>query len=244
MFRLRLSMEQRSPSSKGWSNRLLQTLSQADLELLEPHLEPVTIERNDVCIEPGIPIRHVYFPEGGMSSTIVPDQVHGTAELGMQGYEGMIGVPAILGADRSPHKVFMQVGGPARRIKVEPLRQAMDESTTLRKLLLLYVQVFLLQVGQTAYANARYNLEERLARWILMSADRLGPQISLTHEYLSFMLGVRRAGVTTATHALESERLIKAKRGNIEVLDRAGQTVLTVPCKEAEKLTLATRHLD
>jgi CRP-like cAMP-binding protein len=215
-------MEQITPSTKGRSNRLLQMLSRTDRELLEPHLESVSLERNDVCIEPGVPIEHVYFLEGGLSSTVVPDKIHGTAELGTQGYEGLIGVPAILGADRSPHRVFMQVGGPARRIGVECVRQAMDESPTLRKLLLLYVQVFMLQVGQTAYANARYSLEERLARWILMSADRLGPQLFLTHEFLSFMLGVRRPGVTTGLHVLEGEGLIRANRGTIFVLNRAG----------------------
>jgi CRP-like cAMP-binding protein len=211
-------------------NLLLRHLPEANQALLEPHLEAVHLERNDVCIEAGAPIRHVYFLDGGLGSTIMPDQSHGTTELGMQGYEGLIGVPAILGADQSPHKVFMQVGGPVRRIAVEPLRRAMDESATLRRLLLLYVQVFLLQVGQTAYANARYSLEERLARWILMSADRLGSRVTLTHEFLSFMLGTRRPGVTNATHVLEGERLIRASRGTIDVLDRAGLEKRTDGC--------------
>jgi CRP-like cAMP-binding protein len=215
-------MEQGSPSSKDSSNRLLQKVSEADCGLFQPHLEAVTLKINDVCIEPGAPITYVYFLEGGLSSSVMPDEPRGTAELGLQGYEGLIGVPAILGADQSPHKVFMEVGGPAQRIEVEPLRQAMDQSASLRKLLLLYAHVFLIQVGQTAYANARYTLDERLARWILMSADRLGAHVSLTHEFLSFMLGVRRAGVTSALHMLEGEHLIKSTRAKIEVLDRGG----------------------
>jgi hypothetical protein len=104
-------MEPRSPASKDSPNRLLQKLSEADRTLVQPHLEPVSLTRNDVCIEPGAPITHVYFLEGGLSSTVMPDQPRGTAELGVQGYEGLIGVPAILGADQSPYKVFMQVGG-------------------------------------------------------------------------------------------------------------------------------------
>jgi CRP-like cAMP-binding protein len=169
-------MEPRSPASKDSPNRLLQKLSEADRTLVQPRLEPVSLTRNDVCIEPGAPITHVYFLEGGLSSTVMPDQPRGTAELGVQGYEGLIGVPAILGADQSPYKVFMQVGGPAQRIEVEPLRHAMEQSASLRRLLLLYAQVFLIQVGQTAYANGRYTIEERLARWLNSMRMRRGSE--------------------------------------------------------------------
>jgi CRP-like cAMP-binding protein len=217
-----VTMSQLSKSPSDRSNLLLGALSQADRNLLEAHLEPVALDRGDVCIESQQPLTHVYFLDGGMGSTIMPDEVHGSAEIGAQGYEGLVGVPSILGASQTPHKTFMQVGGPARRIAVEPLLRAMDESASLQKLLLRYVHVFLLQVGQTAYANARYKVEERLARWILMSADRLGSPVSLTHDFLSLMLGVRRSSVTDATHILEGERLIKASRGTIEVIDRAG----------------------
>ncbi|WP_313903138.1 Crp/Fnr family transcriptional regulator [Rhizobium leguminosarum] len=216
------TMNQLSTLPAGRSNLLLRALSQADGDLLWDHLEPVALNRGDVCIESQRPLTHVYFLDGGLGSTVMPDEVYGSAEIGAQGYEGLIGVPVILGAMQTPHKTFMQVGGPARRIAVAPLLRAIDESESLRKLLLRYVHVFQLQVGQTAYANARYNVEERLARWILMSADRLGSPLSLTHDFLSLMLGVRRPSVTDATHILEGERLIKASRGTIEIIDRAG----------------------
>jgi CRP-like cAMP-binding protein len=204
------------------SNRLLQALSPTDSALLHSHLERVHLHKDDVCIEPECPITHVYFLDGGLGSTVMPDEHHGTAEIGAQGFEGLIGIPVILGTDLTPHKTFMQVGGPARRISVEPLWDAMEKSSSLRKILYLYTQVFLLQVGQTAYANARYKVEERLARWVLMSTDRLGSPVSLTHEFQAFMLGVRRSSVTDATHILEGERLIRASRGVIEIRDRAG----------------------
>jgi CRP-like cAMP-binding protein len=197
-------------------------LPASDLALLEPDLERVQLERNYVYIEVSKPIEYVYFLEGGLASSVIPDQINGTSEVGMQGYEGLVGVPVLLGADQCPHKVFMQVGGPVRRIRVAPLRQAMDQSASLRALLLLYVQVFLMQTAETAHANARFKLENRLARWILMSADRLGPEIALTHDYLSYMLGVRRPGVTEALHVLEGERLIKSRRGLVVIRDRAG----------------------
>jgi CRP-like cAMP-binding protein len=203
-------------------NCLLQALSQADFDIIRPHLEPVLLDRNDVCIEVDAPIEYVHFLEGGLGSTVIPDEHHGTAEVGMQGREGLIGVAVLLDADRSPHKVFMQAGGPAQRIRVAPLTEAMEQSASLRKILLRYAQVFLIQTGQTAYANARFDMKERLARWILMSADRLGPQLALTHEFLAYMLGVRRAGVTQMLHVLEGEQLIKSTRKNLIVLDRGG----------------------
>jgi CRP-like cAMP-binding protein len=208
------------------SNRLLELTAASDLELIEPHLERVQSAKGEVCIEPFQPIHYVYFLDGGLGSTVIPDGVSGISDVGMQGYEGLIGVPAILGVDQSPHKVFMQVGGPMRKIRIEPLRLAMDRSPAFRDLLLSYVHVFLLQTAQTAHVNARFKVEERLARWILMAADRLGPELALTHEYLSNMLGVRRPSVTEALHILEGERLITSKRNHIVARDRAGLEAL------------------
>jgi CRP-like cAMP-binding protein len=203
-------------------NRLLQALVDTDHALLKPYLERLRLEKGDVCIKPSQPITHVYFLEAGLGSTVMSDEGKGTSEIGMQGFEGLIGVPALLGADFSPHKVFMQIGGPLQRIATAPLREAMDRSASLRALLLRYANVFLLQTGQTAHVNARFTLEERLARWLLMAADRVGPQVALTHDYLSFMLGVRRSGVTMALHVLEGERLITSARNLIIIRDRPG----------------------
>jgi CRP-like cAMP-binding protein len=215
-------MEQDATEPGLGRNRLLRLLAETDLELLRPDLEQVRLGTGDTCIEQYRPIEYVYFLESGLSSSVFPDEINGTSELGVQGYEGLIGVPAVLGVDQSPHKVFMQAGGTARRIAVDPLRQAMDRSASLRDLLLRYAHVFLIQTGQTAHVNARFNLEDRLARWLLMAADRLGPRLSLTHEYLSYMLGVRRPGVTNALHILEGKRLIDATRRTIIIRDREG----------------------
>jgi len=203
-------------------NLILQRLPQTDVEILAPYLEAVDLERNYTCIFPNKRISHIYFLDGGLSSTVMPDETHGTSEIGAQGFEGLIGVPAILGSNVTPHQTFMQVGGPARRIAVDHLERAMEQSLALRKLLLHYAHVFMMQVAQTAHTNARYNVDERLARWILMSSDRLGSKLSLTHEFLSFMLGIRRSSVTDALHVLEGEGLIRASRGLIEVRDRGG----------------------
>jgi CRP-like cAMP-binding protein len=213
---------ERQPISGPGENRLLQLLSGADADRLRPHLERVALAKGYVCIVHDAPIAHVYFLESGLGSSVFPDEVNGTSEIGMQGYEGLIGVPALLGADQSPHQVFMQVEGSAQRIAVDALKAAMDESPSLRCLLLLYAQVFLVQTAQTAHVNARFGLSERLARWILMAADRLGPRLGITHEYLAYMLGTRRAGVTDGLHILEGKHLIRSTRGLIVISDPDG----------------------
>lgn len=247
MFRSAINiMEQQT--SYPERNLLLQALPPHEREKIAPHLEFVTLERNDVCIESGRPITFVYFLDGGLGSTVMPDNDQGVAELGAQGYEGLVGVPAILGATDTPHRTFMQVGGSARRIPVDELRTLMDERPALRHLLLRYAQVFLIQISQTAYANARFKVDERLARWILMSADRLGSPASLTHDFLSVMLGVRRPSVTDAIHVLEGEGLIRANRGVIEIRDRQRLEMRTAGCygvpeREYERLIGPWRSL-
>jgi CRP-like cAMP-binding protein len=210
----------------GTRNLLLRSLPGADMEVLLPLLKKVSLRTGDVCVEPNAPIESLYFLESGLGSSVFPDEQRGTTELGMQGYEGLIGLPILLGADRGPQKVFMQVGGTAQRISAEAIAALMDRSATLRRLLLRYVQVFLLQSAQTAYANARFSIHERLARWILMAADRLGPKVALTHEYLAYMLGARRASVTEGLHVLEGKHLIRNTRGLIVLRDRDGMEAL------------------
>ena len=131
-------------------------------------------------------------------------------------------VPAlVLGVDRIPHQIFLQVAGHGHRVPTEALSRALDASPTLRILFLRYAQTFLVQTAQTALANAGAPAEERLARWLLMYHDRQdGDDLSVTHEFLSLMLGVRRPTVTVAIHTLEGAGLIRARRGRIRVLVR------------------------
>ncbi len=139
----------------------------------------------------------------------------------MVGHEGFVGVPLLLGADRSPHVAMIQAEGTGLRIATPKLQEALQVSPALRAVLGRYVQSLIVQVGQTVYANADANLEARLARWILMTNDRLKrEELTLTHDFLSLMLSVRRPGVTTAIHILEGAGMIRAKRGRITVLDR------------------------
>jgi CRP-like cAMP-binding protein len=203
-------------------NRLLRALSPDDLERLQPFLEPAPLNRPDVLVEPSIPIEHVYFVEQGICSVIAISQDNKQVEVSSVGREGLVGVSVVHGLDRSIHRTFVQVAGSALRMRAQDLREAIECSLTLRKLLTLYAHTVWIQTAHTALANGRFTTNERLARWILMSHDRLdGDDVPLTHEYLALMLGVRRAGVTVGLQILEGERMIKGTRGLIRVLDRA-----------------------
>lgn len=201
-------------------NRLLSALAPDDYALVEPKLERVDLEPSAVLIEANRPIRYVIFPESGIVSTIANTD-EGKIEVGLIGREGMVGVPVILGVDQVPHLSMVQGPGEGLRISTPDLRAAIEARPSVFRPLGLFVHSLMVQMCQTAYANVTFNIEARLARWILMTQDRTGgDEFLLTHEFLSTMLGVRRPGVTTATHALEGMGSIRNRRGRIEVLDR------------------------
>jgi CRP-like cAMP-binding protein len=144
-------------------------------------------------------------------------------EVGLIGKEGLIGLPAVLGADSTPIEALVQAAGPALRIRAAELKTAFDHSPTLRALLLRYMQALHLQVSLTAACNGRHALEERLARWLLMAHDRAeGDEFPMTQEFMSMMLGVRRAGVSVAAGILQKAGVIGYKHGCITILDRPG----------------------
>ena len=203
-------------------NLLLSTLTPPDYGLLEPHLTKIDVPVRHSFEEANKPIEFVYFPESGMIS-IVAKSRHEQAEAALVGREGMTGIPVVLGNDRWVNDTYVQIEGAGLRITANALRQSLAKSATLRAIFLAYTQAFVVQTAQTALVNARGNVEARLGRWLLMAHDRLdGNELPLTHEFLALMLGVRRAGVTTALQKLESDGLVAAKRGLIIVEDRAG----------------------
>ncbi len=210
-----------SPASPR--NILLAALSPADLGLLRPHLEPVALALRKVLERPNRRIDAVYFPECGFASVVAIQSDEKEIEVGLIGREGMTGMPIVLGNHRSPHTTYIQAAGDGQCIRATELRKAMDAKDSIRGLFLKYVQAFVVQTAHTAICNARAKLDQRLARWILMAHDRLGVDtLPLTHEFLSLMLGVRRAGVTEAMQALEGRGLIRCARGQIVVRDRKG----------------------
>jgi CRP-like cAMP-binding protein len=201
-------------------NRLLGSLSPDDFALVQPHLETVTFELRQHLFRADQKISHVTFPERGIAS-IVADTAEGRFEVGMVGSEGLVGTALLLSIDRTPHTCMVQAPGEALRIGAGELQAAMEQSPTLRSQLLRFVHTFIVQVSQTAYANAGYSIEERLARWLLMTHDRLEhDDMPITHEFMSIMLGSRRPGVTIAVQTLEGTGAIRATRGHITLRDR------------------------
>lgn len=208
------------PSAPIPRNRLLAAMSPDDFAALAPSLEPVAMPFQSVLIESNQPIRSVLFPESGIVSTIANTE-EGRIEIGVIGWEGLVGVPVVLGTDQTPHTSIVQVAGTALAIAPAALRAAIRARPSLFRPLGLYIQALFVQVSQTAYVNVTFDIEARLARWLLMMTDRIEmDEIPLTHEFLSAMLGVRRPGVTVATHVLEGTGAIRARRGRIEVRDR------------------------
>ncbi len=206
---------------RSTTNRLLWRLSSEDFLLLQPNLKRVDLPLRKQLEQPNRPIDQIYFPESGFASVVADGSGDRSIEVGLIGCEGMTGLAVVMGTDRSPHQTFVQSAGTGFRISANSLRRAMDTSRALHDTLLLYAHAFALQVTNTAMANGRSKIEQRLARWLLMAQDRIGKdEVLLTHELLSLMLGVRRPGVTVALKLLEEAGVLKARRGLISIIDR------------------------
>ena len=211
-------------------NLILSRLSSEDGELLCPHAIDVDLPLRTVIIRPNHPIDQVIFLESGLGSEVAVDGELDLIEVGLTGREGLIGVPIVLGSDRSPHRTFMQIAGSGKSVSASALRAAMEASPTLQNALLKYVGDFMLQVAQTALANGRFKIEARLARWIMLTDERVdGDVLALTHEFLGLMLGVRRAGVSEALALLHEKGLIRSAHARITVLDRDGLRAIAAP---------------
>lgn len=204
-------------------NGLLASLSPPDLDIMLAQLERIDLVHGQVLYQPFEKITYAYFFLGGLSSEVIRDSSGQRVEIGCVGREGLSGLPLLLGIGEAPHQAFMQIGGPALRISAESLAAVLKDHPSIRNALMKFVHTFMMQVASTALADARYTINERLARWILMAHDRAGEDdLPLTHDFLALMLGVRRPSVTTALHILEGENLIRSSRGTVTVRDRKG----------------------
>ena len=204
-------------------NQLLAALSRDDLALLLPHLKLVALAVPADLERPDRRINSVYFMESGFASVVAVQADKTRVEVGLIGREGMSGIAVVLGGKQSPHSTYIQAAGEGHRMRASELRKAMMASGSLNALLLKFAQAFMVQTAHTAVANARANVDRRLARWILMAHDRIGdPTLPLTYEFLGLMLGVRRSGVTEALQSLKRLKLIETGRNRIMVVNSKG----------------------
>lgn len=203
-------------------NGLLRQLSASDFALLQPGLSAIDLPLRRQLENRNRRIEYAYFIGSGLASLVASAGANHSIEVGIIGKEGMTGLPLLLGSDVALHETFIQSPGDGWRIAANDLQAALNKSATLHRSLLRFVHAMFSQMTSTTLANGRYKLDERLARWLLMANDRAnGDTVALTHEFLSTMLGVRRPGVTNALNALERRGLIEARRGMVQVRNRA-----------------------
>jgi CRP-like cAMP-binding protein len=214
------------------SNSLLAALprgkSQAGLEL-------VTLTFGDVLLQPGEPISHVFFPDNSVVS-LLTEEGKRAVEVGLVGNEGMVGIPLALGVDISPVRAVVQGTGTALRMKKSRFLRQLRSYPALRNWLLRYSHALMAQVTQISACNRLHHVEARLARWLLMTRDRLrSNEFKLTHEFLGHTLGVRRVGITQAAGDLQRRKLITYTRGHIRILDAKGLEAASCRCYQVVK---------
>jgi CRP-like cAMP-binding protein len=212
-------------------NLLLAALPSTDHARLESALEPVTITYGEVLYEPGERMRHVYFPENCLVSLLTLVEGHRALEVGLVGREGMIGARLALGATQSSVRALVQGPGTALRMDAKCFLREFRRSQTLQRVLLQFTDKLMVQVSQTAACNRFHVVEARLARWLLMTAERmLSASFHLTHGFIADMLGVRREAVTVAAISLQRRGIIRYRRGKITILDQQGLEAASCSC--------------
>ena len=213
------------------ANRLLDALSKKEYQRLLPDLEPVPLAFGDILYEPGDTIGHVYFPDNGIISLLSKVERQKVLEVGIVGNEGVAGLPVVLGVRVSLNRGLVQSAGTAMRMKAAVLQREFKRDGALQKQLHRYLHSLLTQISQSAVCNRFHTVDARLARWLLMTHDRVGSdEFQLTQEFLSNMLGVRREAVSIAAGALQKREFIHYSRGHMKILNRAGLEATACQC--------------
>ena len=231
------------------ANRLLDLLRPKDYAQLRPHLQRIPLEYRQSLYRAGKPIAFVYFIETGVGSLVNTMANGDSAEVGTIGNEGLVGLPLVLGDDRAPTSVYIQVPGAGLRMKATLFEKELARSASMRTVMLHYAHAFLNQVAQSVACNRFHPIQQRCCRWLLMTHDRMqSDEFLLTQEFLAMMLGVQRTGVSAAAGALQRAGLIRYKRGNVTIIDRRGLEQRSCECygvskKEFDRL-LGGRTID
>ena len=211
-------------------------LPQDEYERLRPHLEPVSFALGEVIYESGGQQSHIYFPTTAIISLLYLMENGSSAEIGVAGHEGLVGVALFMGGDSVPNRAVVQSAGTAFRMRTKVLQEEFARAGVFQSLLLRYTQALMTQMSQTAVCNRLHTIEQQLCRWLLLSHDRLDTdELIMTQELIANMLGVRREGVTHAAGRLQEKGLISYVRGRITVLDRAGLEASVCECYKVVK---------
>jgi CRP-like cAMP-binding protein len=212
-------------------NQLLAVLPMDELDRLAPHFELVALPLGTVLYEPGVKMRHVYFPIDCVVSLHYITASGASAETAGVGHEGMIGIALFMGGGSTASSAMVQVAGHAWRLPAQVLKEEFERMGTLHGLLLRYALALVAQTGQSVVCTRHHSVGQQLARWLLLSLDRIpSGELVMTHELVAYMLGVRREGITAAAGKLQSEGLIRYRRGHISVLNRVGLQAHACEC--------------
>jgi CRP-like cAMP-binding protein len=225
--------------SELWSrveNHLLSALPPEEYKRLLPSLQPVTFSLGDVVYEPGARMDLLYFPTTSVVSLLYTMENGSTAEMGLVGSDGVVGIALFLGGDTTPNRAVVQIAGGAFSMKARVLLEDFRRGGPFQRLLLRYTQTLITQISQTAVCNRLHSVEQRLCRWLLLSQDRVkSDELLMTQEFISNMLGGRRESVTVAARHLQNAGLIRYVRGHITILDRKGLEATVCECYRVVK---------
>ncbi len=218
-------------------NHLIERLPRRDRQRLLALCKPAPLVLSDVLYQPGQPMRHVYFPTEGFVSLVTLIDGSPGLEVGMVGSEGMVGAPLALGVAAAPLRAVVQGAGQAWRLAAPAFRRELTRSPALQRVLHKYLYVLMAQLSEAAGCVHFHEIGPRLARWLLMSDDRntSDTPIQLTHEFLAYMLGVRRVGITDAAGVFRQQGLIEYHRGALTVLNRSGLEAAACGCYAADR---------
>ncbi len=217
-------------------NHLLDALPAGDYDRIAPHLELIPMVLGDVLYEPGVRLRHVYFPTTSIISLLYVMDDGASAEIAIVGNEGILGISLFMGGDTTPSRAVVQSGGHGFRLKAELLKAEFGRFGPTMHLLLRYTQALITQMAQTAVCNRHHSIDQQLCRWLLLSLDRMPTsELTMTQELIANMLGVRREGVTEAAGKLQEAGLIHYRRGKITVLDRKRLEARCCECYQVVK---------
>jgi CRP-like cAMP-binding protein len=213
------------------TNQLLAALPKDEYRRLAPSLKPFSLVLGDVIYEPGDLIRRVFFPTSGIVSLLANVDEGGTLEVGIVGREGLVGMPVFMGVKTSPNHAVVQGAGSALTLTAAALRTSTSDGQSLPRLLQRYAYSLWSQLSQSAVCNQNHSIDARLARWLLMTRDRMGSdEFQLTQEFLSNMLGVRREAVNKAAGDLQRQNVIRYSRGTLTILKPALLTAIACKC--------------
>jgi len=216
------SKERATIEGKRVGNKILLSISDKEYAVIRPHLEFLSMPQNLTLYEPGQPLEFVHFPNSGMVSLVIATEDGKTVEVGEVGREGFAGTQAAVGINTNQVREVVQIAGDGFRVRIGALKSILQSAPGLQRILTRYAVVQGMQFAQTAACNRLHNIEQRLARWLLITQDRVdSPKLVITHDFLATMLGTDRPTLSLAVGMLQNKQIIEQTRGAVQVLNRA-----------------------